>query len=77
MATLGGPDVPACGGSIGIERILAIQGSQLTEPRGLDVALTVIGGEDDVMRLAAELRSKGKRVGTYLGASTKLGRQLK
>ncbi|MCX2968609.1 MULTISPECIES: histidine--tRNA ligase [Streptomyces] len=77
VATLGGPDVPACGGSIGIERILAIQGSQHTEPRGLDVALTVIGGEEDVMSLAAQLRGRGKRVGTYLGASTKLGRQLK
>ncbi|MGC5409832.1 ATP phosphoribosyltransferase regulatory subunit, partial [Streptomyces sp. DT225] len=25
VATLGGPDMPACGGSIGVERILAIQ----------------------------------------------------
>ena len=77
VAALGGPDVPACGGSIGVERILAIQAAQGTERRGLDVALTVLGGEDEVMRLAAELRSQGLRVGTYLGSSTKLGKQLK
>ncbi|OEV03769.1 histidyl-tRNA synthetase [Streptomyces nanshensis] len=77
VATLGGPDMPACGGSIGIERILALQDSQHTEERGLDVALTVLGGEDEVMRLAAELREQGLRVGTYLGSSTKLGKQLK
>ncbi|MFC5253423.1 histidine--tRNA ligase [Streptomyces nigrescens] len=77
VASLGGPDRPACGGSIGVERILAIQGSQLTEQRGLDVALTVLGGEEDLMRLAAELRDEGLRVGTYLGSSTKLAKQLK
>ncbi|WP_406172210.1 histidine--tRNA ligase [Streptomyces sp. NBC_00996] len=77
VATLGGPDTPACGGSIGIERILAIQGSENTEQRGLDVALTVLGNEEHLMRLATELRSKGLRVGTYLGSSTKLGKQLK
>ncbi|MFB7630433.1 histidine--tRNA ligase [Streptomyces sp. NPDC056149] len=77
VATLGGPDVPACGGSIGIERILATQGSQNTQQRGLDVALTVLGGEDHLMRLASELRAEGLRVGTYLGSSTKVGRQLK
>ncbi|MEU5840065.1 histidine--tRNA ligase [Streptomyces diacarni] len=77
VATLGGPDVPACGGSIGIERILAIQGSQDTERRGLDVALTVLGGEEDLMRLGAELRGQNLRVGMYFGSSTKLGKQLK
>ncbi|MFJ6604755.1 His/Gly/Thr/Pro-type tRNA ligase C-terminal domain-containing protein [Streptomyces lydicus] len=29
------------------------------------------------MRLAAELRDEGLRVGTYLGSSTKLAKQLK
>jgi histidyl-tRNA synthetase len=77
VAALGGPDVPACGGSIGIERILAVQGAGGGEPQGLDVAMTVLGGEGDLMRLAGELRDRGLRVGTYLGSSTKLGRQLK
>ncbi|WP_231640601.1 histidine--tRNA ligase [Nocardiopsis sp. NRRL B-16309] len=76
VASLGGPDTPACGGSIGIERILAMQGPEDTEPRGLDVALTVLGGESDLMRLAGELRSHGRRVGLFLGSSRKLGKQL-
>jgi histidyl-tRNA synthetase len=77
VASLGGPDVPACGGSIGIERILAAQDAQHTGQRGLDVALTVLGGEQALMRLAAEIRAQGLRVGIYLGSSTKLGKQLK
>ena len=70
--------MPACGGSIGVERILAIQtaseGGQSTE---LDVALTVLGAEDDIMRLAGELRCHGLRVGMYLGSSAKLAKQLR
>lgn len=78
VAKLGGPDMPACGGSIGVERILALQaGSDGDQPAGLDVALTVLGAEDDIMRLAGELRSHGLRIGVYLGSSTKLARQLK
>ncbi len=77
VAKLGGPDVPACGGSIGVERILASQtASEGDQPTGLDVALTVLGAEDDIMRLAGELRGHGLRVGVYLGSSAKLGRQL-
>lgn len=76
VASLGGPDMPACGGSIGIERILAMQDSEDTSVRGLDVALTVLGGEAELMRLGSELRSRGLRVGTYLGSSRKLGKQL-
>lgn len=76
VASLGGSDAPACGGSIGIERILAMQDTQDTESRGLDIALTVLGGEVDLMRLAGDLRSRGLRVGMFLGASRKLGKQL-
>ncbi|SDH15516.1 histidyl-tRNA synthetase [Sinosporangium album] len=76
VATLGGPDMPACGGSIGIERILAIQGAKEIEAAGLDVALTVLGGEVELMSLAGRLRSRGLRVGTYLGSSGKLGKQI-
>ncbi|MGH3911522.1 MAG: histidine--tRNA ligase, partial [Pseudonocardiaceae bacterium] len=78
VAKLGGPDVPACGGSIGVERILAIQAaSEADQPAGLDVALTVLDAEDDIMRLAGELRRHGLRVGVYLGSSAKLSKQLK
>ncbi|HKR50878.1 MAG TPA: histidine--tRNA ligase [Pseudonocardiaceae bacterium] len=77
VAKLGGPDLPACGGSIGIERILAIQAADGADQRGLDVALTVLGAEDDIMRLAGEIRARGLRTGVYLGSSGKLAKQLK
>ncbi len=76
VAKLGGPDLPACGGSIGIERILAIQAAEDTAVSGLDVALTVLGAEEDIMRLAGQLRARGLRTGVYLGSSGKLAKQL-
>jgi histidyl-tRNA synthetase len=78
VASLGGPDLPAVGGSIGLERIIASQSAaEQAEARGLDVALTVLGAEADVARLATELRALGLRTGVYLGSSGKLARQLK
>jgi histidyl-tRNA synthetase len=77
VAKLGGPDLPACGGSIGIERILAIQTAEQTAVSGLDVALTVLGAEQDIMRLAGQLRARGLRTGMYLGPSGRLAKQLK
>ncbi|MGW5877251.1 histidine--tRNA ligase [Nocardiopsis terrae] len=76
VASLGGPDMPACGGSIGIERILAMQDTSHAPAVGLDVAITVLGGQAELMKLASELRAQGLRVGTYLGSSGKLGKQL-
>ncbi len=76
VAKLGGPDLPACGGSIGIERILAIQAPHTTDQRRLDVALTVLGAEAELMRLAGEIRTLGLRTGVYLGSSGKLAKQL-
>jgi histidyl-tRNA synthetase len=77
VAKLGGPDLPACGGSIGIERILAIQAAEEPTATGLDVALTVLGAEDRIMRLASEIRARGLRTGVYLGTSSKLAKQLR
>ncbi len=77
VAKLGGPDLPACGGSIGVERILAIQAAHEVDQHGLDVALTVLGAEDDIMRLAGQIRAQGLRTGVYLGSSGKLAKQLK
>jgi len=78
VAKLGGPDLPGCGGSIGIERILAVQAAEDTShAAGLDVALTVLGAEADVLHLAQQLRARGLRTGVYLGASGKLAKQLK
>jgi histidyl-tRNA synthetase len=82
VAALGGPDLPACGGSIGIERILSSQ--QDADPTdgsgaGLDVALPVLAVDAEValVELASQLRAAGLRVGVYLGASGKIAKQLK
>ena len=80
VASLGGPDLPACGGSIGIERILSQHGADTEEaPAGLDVALTVLAedAEPALLGLAGQLRAAGLRVGLYLGASGKIAKQLK
>ncbi len=79
VAALGGPDLPACGGSIGIERILSTQAGDADAEPGLDVALTVLATDTEpaLVGLAAGLRAAGLRVGVYLGASGKLAKQLK
>lgn len=78
VAALGGPDMPAVGGSVGIERVLATQEAAAEDAHGLDVALTALGhSEAETLRLARALRSRGLRVGIYLGSSGKLAKQLK
>jgi histidyl-tRNA synthetase len=77
VAALGGPDVPAVGGSIGIERILASRETEETDSGGLDVAITVLGAEAELAQLAGRLRAAGLRVGVYLGASGKLAKQMR
>jgi histidyl-tRNA synthetase len=77
---LGGPDVPATGASIGVERILPLLPAGDNGPRArLDVAVTVLREEfaAQSFALAAQARSAGLRSSVYLGASAKLGRQLK
>jgi histidyl-tRNA synthetase len=79
VAALGGPDLAACGGSIGIERILSQREGSDDESAGLDVALTVLAEESEfaLVKLASELREAGLRVGVYLGSSGKIAKQLK
>ena len=76
---LGGPDVVGTGGSLGVDR-LAMMLPQDAAPRArLDVAVTVMS-EDlaaGSFALAARARAAGLRASVYLGASGKLGRQLK
>ena len=78
---LGGPDVPGTGGSLGIERILLLlpDGGRAGPLRRLDVAVTVMGEElaAAAFGFAAAARQAGLRSSVYLGASGKLGRQLK
>jgi histidyl-tRNA synthetase len=75
----GGPDVAATGGSLGIERILLLGAGQAAPPSRLDVAVSVMGPgyAQPSFALAAAARSAGLRSSVYLGASGKLGRQLK
>jgi len=80
IATLGGKDAPACGGSLGIERILPL----LDQPderhySQIDVAVTVMGDDlaAESFRLAAQIRRAGVRTGVYLGASGKFRTQMK
>ena len=77
---LGGPDVPATGTSLGIERILTLlPGREGARPARLDVAVTVMAEEFAAASFgfAAAARAVGLRASVYLGASRKLGRQLR
>jgi len=79
IAGLGGPDVPATGAALGIERILAaLPGSEGRRSR-LDVAVTVMGEAlaARAFAFAGLARAAGLRAAVYLGSSGKLGRQLK
>jgi len=77
---LGGPDVPAVGSSIGVERLLAqLPGHDDAAPARLDVAVTVLRPDlaPQSFAFAAAGRSAGLRASVYLGASGKLRTQLK
>jgi histidyl-tRNA synthetase len=76
---LGGPDRPATGTSLGIERVLSLLRDSGHAPGRLDVAVTVMGEEfaPTSFGLAAAARSAGLRASVYLGSSGKLGRQLR
>lgn len=77
---LGGKDSPACGGSLGIERILPLLGEgEEAAYAQIDVAVTVMDEDlaPDSFRLAAGIRRAGIRTGVYLGASRKFASQMK
>src|ERR1700735_4103113 len=77
---LGGPDVPATGTSLGIERILSLLPDEANQrPSRLDAAVTVMGEElaGRSFGLAAVARGAGLRASVYLCSSAKPGRQLK
>src|SRR5215469_7285074 len=76
---LGGPDVPATGGSLGMERILMLLPDAGRDHSRLDVAVTVMDERYAArsFAFAAAARDAGLRASVYLGSSGKLGRQLK
>jgi histidyl-tRNA synthetase len=80
IAQLGGPDEPATGTSLGIERILSLLPDDAdAKASRLDVAVTVMSEEFAAKSFgfAAAARAAGLRASVYLGSSGKLGRQLK
>jgi histidyl-tRNA synthetase len=80
IEALGGPDVPATGSSLGVERILSQLPPSGAGARGrLDVAVTVLAPDlaAQSFGLAAAARAAGLRASVYLGSSGKLTRQLR
>jgi histidyl-tRNA synthetase len=78
-----GEDVPACGISLGLERILVVMTERAMFPPAVvaapaDVMLTVWNAQrlGDTLALAAELRRSGLRVDVYPEAD-KIGKQFK
>jgi histidyl-tRNA synthetase len=78
-----GENVPACGFSLGFERMLVVMTERKMFPSGLetaaaDVMLTLFDEEGipDALALAAELRRGGLRVDVY-PEPDKLGKQFK
>jgi histidyl-tRNA synthetase len=78
-----GDQVPACGISLGLERILVVMGERNMFPGSLvatcaDVMVTIWNAEmaADAIRLAGELRAAGLRVDVYPDAD-KIGKQFK
>ncbi len=78
-----GEAIPACGFSLGLERILVVMGERQMFPPGLqhaaaDVMVTWFDGEpaEEGLSLAADLRRAGLRVDVY-PEPDKLGKQFK
>ncbi len=78
-----GKDVPACGFSLGLERIIVVMSEREMFPAELiaspaDLMVTVWNEDSiaDSIRLATELRSSGLRVDVY-PAADKMGKQFK
>ena len=78
-----GEQIPACGFSLGLERILVVMSERNMFPAELvtaaaDVMVTLFDAAhvEDALRLAADLRSAGLRVDLYPEAD-KLGKQFK
>jgi histidyl-tRNA synthetase len=78
-----GENVPACGFSLGLERILVVMAERQMFPADVQrppadvlVALFDEGTIPDALRLAAELRGAGIRVEVY-PEPDKLGKQMK
>ena len=82
IGMFGKQDVPACGFSLGVERILVLmeeRGMFDEDASSVDVVVTLLK-EDyvaDALQLANELRAEGVRVDVYPNCGDKLKKQLK
>ncbi|MVZ99145.1 histidine--tRNA ligase [Actinomadura sp. LD22] len=79
IQAMGGPDVTACGFSIGVERIIGAAGTAEDEADRIDVAVTVMNEAylADAFGFAQDLRRAGQRAEVFLGSTRKLSKQLK
>src|SRR5947209_13887525 len=78
-----GRDVPACGFSLGLERIIVVMTERSMFPLSLaeaavDVVVTFMDDESrsDALNLASELRERSMRVDVYPEASRKFDKPL-
>ena len=78
-----GREIPACGFSLGLERIIVVMTDRQMFPEAVargavDVLVTIWNGETrgDALALAGELRAEGLRVDVYPEAD-KLGKQFR
>ncbi|MFT3742691.1 MAG: ATP phosphoribosyltransferase regulatory subunit [Pyrinomonadaceae bacterium] len=84
IGMFGKEQIPACGFSLGLERILVVMEErgmfppEIAESRAADVLVTIWDEDSiaDSLKLARELRSSGVRVTVYPEAD-KLGKQFK
>ena len=84
IGMFGKEQIPACGFSLGLERILVVMDEknmfppEIAASRSADVMVTIWNEETiaDSLKLAAELRKQGLRVAVYPEAD-KLGKQFK
>ncbi len=76
-----GKDIPAAGGSFGIERLIEIikDRGMMADLSGVDVLVTVFSPEQAAysVQIAAHLRAAGKRVALYPDPEAKMEKQLK
>jgi histidyl-tRNA synthetase len=76
-----GKDIPAAGGSFGIERLIEIikDRRMMSDLSGVDVLVTIFSPEQLAysVKIAAQLRAAGKRVALYPDPQAKMEKQLK
>ncbi|MFN2556235.1 MAG: histidine--tRNA ligase [Nitriliruptorales bacterium] len=71
-------DIPACGGSLGLERVLLLLAGAEAAVAGPDVLVTILdeGARVDAIGIATRLRAEGLNVDLYVG-NGRLGKQLR